>query len=88
MEDGNDRPIAYFRRKLLPREEKYSTVEKENSSPNVLPLSHGPYVYNRNGPPIPQMVEYIKPPTDKVEPSSAKLFVHSQVPHRMLQQKG
>ena len=28
MEDGNDRPIAYFRRKLLPREEKYSTVEK------------------------------------------------------------
>ena len=27
--DGNEHPIAYFSRKLLPREEKYSTVEKE-----------------------------------------------------------
>ena len=26
---GQDHPIAYFSRKLLPREEKYSTVEKE-----------------------------------------------------------
>ena len=26
---GLDHPIAYFSRKLLPREEKYSTVEKE-----------------------------------------------------------
>ena len=26
---GQDRPVAYFSRKLLPREEKYSTVEKE-----------------------------------------------------------
>ena len=28
-EDGHDRPITYFSRKLLPREERYSTVEKE-----------------------------------------------------------
>ena len=28
-DDGNDHPVAYFSRKLLPREEKYSTVEKE-----------------------------------------------------------
>ena len=28
-EDGLDHPIAYFSRKLLPREEKYSTVKKE-----------------------------------------------------------
>ena len=26
---GQDRPVAYFSRKLLPREEKYSTIEKE-----------------------------------------------------------
>ena len=28
-EEGHDHPIAYFSRKLLPREEKYSTIEKE-----------------------------------------------------------
>ena len=28
-DEGNDRPISYFSRKLLPREEKYSTIEKE-----------------------------------------------------------
>ena len=28
-EDGSDRPVVYFSRKLLPREEKYSTTEKE-----------------------------------------------------------
>ena len=28
-EDGTDRPIAYFSRKLLPREQHYSTIEKE-----------------------------------------------------------
>ena len=28
-EDGQDQPIAYFSRKLLPREGEYSTVEKE-----------------------------------------------------------
>ena len=28
-ENGGDRPVAYFSRKLLPREEKYSTIEKE-----------------------------------------------------------
>ena len=27
--DGNDYPIAYYSRKLLPREERYATVEKE-----------------------------------------------------------
>ena len=31
---GQDHPIAYFSRKLLPREEKYSTVEKECLSIN------------------------------------------------------
>ena len=28
-DDGCDRPMAFFSRKLLPREEKYSTIEKE-----------------------------------------------------------
>ena len=28
-EQGDDKPIAYFSRKLLPREENYSTIEKE-----------------------------------------------------------
>jgi hypothetical protein len=28
-DEGNDHPVAYFSRKLLPREEKYSTIEKE-----------------------------------------------------------
>ena len=28
-EDGEEHPVAYFSRKLLPREERYSTVEKE-----------------------------------------------------------
>ena len=28
-EDGKDRPVAYFSRKLLPREQRYSTIEKE-----------------------------------------------------------
>ena len=27
--DGGEHPIAYYSRKLLPREERYSTVEKE-----------------------------------------------------------
>ncbi len=29
QDDGVDRPIAFFSRKLLPRERNYSTVEKE-----------------------------------------------------------
>ena len=29
MSDGKEHPIAYYSRKLLPREERYSTVEKE-----------------------------------------------------------
>ena len=28
-DDGTDRPVAYYSKKLLPREEKYSTIEKE-----------------------------------------------------------
>ena len=28
-DQGDDHPIAYFSRKLLPREERYSTIEKE-----------------------------------------------------------
>ena len=27
--DGTDHPVGYFSRKLLPREEAYSTIEKE-----------------------------------------------------------
>ena len=27
--DGNDHPVGYFSRKFLPREQRYSTVEKE-----------------------------------------------------------
>ena len=41
-EDGSgDHPIAYFSKKLLPREEKYSTVE--NAWPSSLPSKH--FVY-------------------------------------------
>ena len=28
-DDGEEHPIAYFSRKLLPREEQYATIEKE-----------------------------------------------------------
>ncbi len=28
-EDGKDHPVAYFSRKLLPREQRYSTVEQK-----------------------------------------------------------
>ena len=28
-EEGHDHPVAYFSRKLLPREVRYSTIEKE-----------------------------------------------------------
>ena len=28
-DDGVDRPVAFYSRKLLPREERYSTIEKE-----------------------------------------------------------
>ena len=29
VDNGNEHPVAYFSRKLLPREEKFSTIEKE-----------------------------------------------------------
>ena len=32
MSDGKEHPIAYYSRKLLPREERYSTVEKDKPS--------------------------------------------------------
>ena len=28
-EEGNDHPVAYFSRKLLPREQRFSVIEKE-----------------------------------------------------------
>ena len=28
-EEGNDHPVAYFSRKLLPRKQKFSVIEKE-----------------------------------------------------------
>ena len=28
-EEGKDRPVAYYSRKLLPREQRYSTIEQE-----------------------------------------------------------
>ena len=28
-DEGYDHPVAYYSRKLLPREEQYSTIEKE-----------------------------------------------------------
>ncbi len=45
---GEERPIAYLSRKLLPRETRYSTVEKEGpgdqvgiGEPQVLPAGKG-----------------------------------------------
>ena len=31
-DNGSDHPVAYYNRKLLPREERYSTIEKESMS--------------------------------------------------------
>ena len=28
-DEGHDHPVAYYSRKFLPREERYSTIEKE-----------------------------------------------------------
>ena len=30
-DEGNDYPVAYYRRKILPREKQYSTIEKKMS---------------------------------------------------------
>ena len=55
-EENIDRPVAYYSRKLLPREERYSMVEKECLASNqgrsggISHLSVGPRVHNTNGP--------------------------------------
>ena len=41
-DNGNDHPIAYFSRKLLPREVRYATIERLPSKRNALPSKRLP----------------------------------------------
>ena len=59
--DGEEHPVAYFSRKLLPHEEKYSTVEKECPSyhpgyPDVSSVPPWPCFHYPDRPSIPGMV--------------------------------
>ncbi len=42
---GNDKPVAFYSRKLLPREERYSVIERvpsnKVSSTDIPPVPHG-----------------------------------------------
>ena len=46
-DNGDDHPVAYFSRKLLPREEKYSTVEKECLAIKLVVQSFNVYLLGR-----------------------------------------
>ena len=50
----DDRPVAYYSHKLLPREERYFTVEKECNArcPEFPPLSYGSEIPHPNRPSI------------------------------------
>ena len=45
--DGQDQPVAYYSRKLLPREERYSTVEKECLAIKLSIQAFHPYLMGR-----------------------------------------
>ena len=47
MSDGKEHPIAYYSRKLLPREERYSTVEKECLAVKLGIQAFGVYLLGR-----------------------------------------
>ena len=46
-EHGDDRPVAYYSHKLLPREERYSTVEKECYAIKLAVQNFHPYLMGR-----------------------------------------
>ena len=46
-EHGNDHPVAYYSHKLLPREERYSIVEKEICAIKVTVWKFHPYLMGR-----------------------------------------
>ena len=48
IEDGLDHPVGYFSKKLLPREERYSTVEKECLAIRLAVEAFRVYLLGRN----------------------------------------
>ena len=48
MEDGQDHPVGYFSKKLLPREERYSTVENECLAIRLAVEAFRVYLLSRN----------------------------------------
>ena len=48
IEDGLDHPVGYFSKKLLPREERYSTVEKECLAIRLAVEAFKVYLLGRN----------------------------------------
>ena len=53
-ENDQDRPVAYFSRKLLPRQQHYSTIEKEclaiKLSVQAFHILDGPHVHDSDRP--------------------------------------
>ena len=47
-EDGDDQPVEFFSRKLLPREERYATVEKECLEINLRVQAFHVYLLGRD----------------------------------------